>query len=68
MRERQITEDMVYDLLETGNARYKDERRLWLSKTYPDRDDNDICAAVVLEDNLIVKTIMHRWELQEESQ
>jgi hypothetical protein len=66
MEERQIIEELLYDLLETGKTRYKDECRLWLFKAYPDRDDNDICAAVVLEDELVVKTIMHRWELQED--
>ena len=66
MQERRITEELLYDLLETGTAKYKDERRLWLFKAYPDRDDNNICAAVVLEDEVIMKTIMHRWELQEE--
>ncbi len=66
MQERLISFELLKDLIETGNATYKDERRLWLSKAYPDRDDNLICAAVVLEDELVVKTLMHRWELQEE--
>ncbi len=61
---RQISQELLYDLIETGIATYKDERRLWLSKAYSDRDDNLICAAVVLEDELVVKTVMHRWELK----
>jgi hypothetical protein len=32
---------------------------------FSDRDDNLICAAVVIEEKLIVKTIMHRWQLVE---
>lgn len=64
MRERQISQKLLYDLIETGTATYKDERRLWLSKAYADRDDNLIAAAVVLEDELVVKTVMHRWELK----
>lgn len=66
MRERQIGLALLQDLLEAGSATHKDECRLWLSKAYSDRDDNLICAAVVLEDELVVKTVMRRWELQEE--
>lgn len=66
MKERKINQELLGDLIETGTATYKDERRLWLSKAYTNRDDNLICAAVVLEDNLVVKTVMHRWELKED--
>ncbi|HEY7493772.1 MAG TPA: DUF4258 domain-containing protein [Candidatus Tectomicrobia bacterium] len=65
MEERHSTGDLLYNLLETGQATYKDERRLWLSKRYPERDDNLICAPVVLEDAVVVKTVMHRWQLVE---
>jgi hypothetical protein len=27
------------------------------------RDDNLLCAVLVLDDVLVVKTVMHRWEL-----
>jgi hypothetical protein len=65
MSERGISHDLLSDLIETGSAKYKDEHRLWLSKSYSDRDDNLICAAVVLEEEVIVKTVMHRWQLVE---
>ena len=65
MAERHITGDLLYHLIETGQATHKDERRLWLSKKYPERDDNLICAAVVLEDAVVVKTVMHHWQLVE---
>ena len=29
----------------------------------PDRDDNLVCAVLVLENAVIVKTLMHHWEL-----
>lgn len=67
MAERQITEELLRDMIETGTATYKDECRVWLSKAYPDRDDNLLCAAVVLEDDLIVKRVMHRWEVKEQA-
>lgn len=63
MKERSITQNTLIDLIEKGDAIHKDDRRLWLSKFYPDRDDNLICAAVVLDDEVIVKTVMRRWQL-----
>lgn len=65
MAQRVITEHTLSDLLETGKARYKDDVRLWIAKDVPGRDDNLICAAVVLEEQLVVKTVMHhfQWEV-----
>ena len=63
MKERSIDDAMLLDLIETGETRYKDPIRLWIFKDYTDRDDNLICAAVVLETAVIVKTIMHHFEI-----
>jgi hypothetical protein len=54
----------LLDLIETGEVRYKDEVRLWIAKRYPERDDNLVCAAAVLESALVIKTVMHQlaWE------
>jgi len=65
MAERHIDQAVLRDLVETGVATHKNSRRLWVSKAYPNRDDNLICAAVVLEEQVVVKTVMHRWELLE---
>ena len=65
MRDRGITEELLWDLIETGTVRHKDDIRLWIFKSYPDRDDNLICAAAVLEDEVIIKTVMHHFELKE---
>jgi hypothetical protein len=65
MRDRGITEELLFDLIETGTVRHKDDIRLWIFKIYPDRDDNLICAAAVLEDEVIIKTVMHHFELKE---
>ncbi|MFN2349894.1 MAG: DUF4258 domain-containing protein [Thioalkalivibrio sp.] len=64
MAERDITEALLGELLENGQARYKDDIRLWVAKAIEGRHDNLVCAAVVLEDRLIVKTVMHhfQWE------
>lgn len=63
MVDRGIDEALLLDLIETGETRYKDDIRLWIFKAYADRDDNLICAALVLESMLVVKTIMHHFEL-----
>ncbi len=63
MQERAINDAMLLDLIETGECREKDKRRLWLFKAFPERDDNLICTAVVLGKELVVKTVMIRWEL-----
>lgn len=64
MVQRGITEALLCELLETGQTRYKDETRLWVAKAMEGRHDNLVCAAVVLEDRVIVKTVMHhfQWE------
>ena len=64
MSERCITQDQLLNLLERGTIRYKDDVRLWIAKAFPHRDDNLVCAAVIIEDRLVVKTVMHhfQWE------
>ena len=64
MNERAICQSELLDLIDSGMTRYKDDVRLWIAKALPGRCDNLICAAVILEDKLVVKTVMHhfRWE------
>ena len=64
MAQRNVTDVMLLALLAEGAVRHKDESRLWVAKSFRGRDYNLVCAAVVLEDRLIVKTVMHhfRWE------
>ena len=64
MVQRTIDDPILDDLLETGETRFRDEVRLWIAKAVPGRDDNLICAAVILEDRLVVKTVMHHFEWQ----
>jgi hypothetical protein len=62
MKERDIPKDTVLDIIETGTLKHKDERHLWVFKSYPDRQDNLLCAAVVEGKALIVKTLMNHWQ------
>lgn len=55
---------LLLDLIETGTVKHKDDVRLWVFKRYAGRSDNLLCAAVALEGNLIVKTVMHHFTLE----
>lgn len=35
----------------------------WLYKAYAGRHDNLLCVAAVIEQAVVVKTVMHRWEI-----
>jgi hypothetical protein len=61
MVERDIDDSRILDIIETGQAKYKDDRHLWLFKGYPDRTDNLLCVAALLSSALIVKTVMHHF-------
>lgn len=62
MAERQIDEALLLRVLDEGETRYSDAARLWAWLAVPGRDDNLLCAVLVLEDVVVVKTVMHHWE------
>ena len=64
MSERNAADERLVDLIDSGEIHRKDETRLWITKSYADRQDNLLCAAVVLEDRLVVKTVMHHFEIK----
>ena len=63
MAERGISDEMLAEIIDSGETRYRDETHLWAFKRFPDRHDNLICAVLVLEDAVIVKTVMHHFSL-----
>jgi hypothetical protein len=65
MAERGISEALLLDLIETGTVRHKDKIRVWLVKSYADRNDNLICAAAVLEEAVVIKTVTHHFQIEE---
>lgn len=64
MRERSISDAELKDVIESGATKYSDSKRLWIYKTVSGAD-NLICAAVVLDGMVVVKTVMINWELEE---
>lgn len=64
MEERRVDDARLQDLIDSGETRYKDAARLWIYKSYTDRDDNLLCIAALLREGaLVVKTVMHRFRL-----
>lgn len=65
MTARKVTAELVLQIVDTGFVRYSDPIRLWAWLEVPERDDNLLCLALVLEDAVVVKTVMHHWEVME---
>ena len=63
MIERQVTPALLLQVIDEGQVRYSDDVRLWVWLDVPGRHDNLLCAVLVLEQAVIVKTVMHHWEL-----
>ena len=61
MTERDISEAMLLEVIDSGEARYKDTTHLWVFKEFPMRQDNLVCAVLILEDYVVVKTVMHHF-------
>ena len=63
MLERNVTIEQVVEIVDTGETKFADPTHLWAYKALPHRDDNLICAVLVLEDKVVVKTIMHHFKV-----
>jgi hypothetical protein len=63
MIEREISEAMLLEVIDYGDTRYKDPNHLWAFKEFPERHDNLLCAVLVLEDRVVVKTVMHHFSV-----
>lgn len=61
MAERDISEAMLLEVIDSGDTRYKDATHLWAFKEFPERHDNLLCAVLVLEGQVVVKTVMHHF-------
>ena len=63
MTEREISEAMLLEVIDEGETRYADETHLWAFKAFSARHDNLVCAVLVLESAVVVKTVMHHFEV-----
>ena len=66
MKKRGIDDATLEQVIEEGELKRRDEKHLWVFKHIQGRTDNLICAAVVEETAIVVKTVMINWELEDE--
>lgn len=64
MDQRQISLDELLLVVDSWETKLKDETHLWVYKKLPNRNDNLICAVLVLDDVVVVKTVMHQFVLE----
>ena len=62
MKERRISASLVLEIIDSGTIKEAGNSHYWLYKHLPDRADNLLCVAVVIDNVLVVKTIMHHWK------
>ena len=62
MVERDLSAAMILEIIDTGIQKDAGGTHYWLYKHFPGRQDNLLCVAVVIDNVLVVKTVMHRWE------
>ena len=65
MAARNISDDELIELIEAGTVKHKDAVRVWVAKHFVNRQDNLLWFAAVLEDKMVVKTVMHHFEWEE---
>ena len=62
MAERDISASLVLEIIDTGTLKDAGGLHYWLYKHLAQRADNLLCVAAVIENAVVVKTIMHHWE------
>ena len=64
MIERDISMELLSDLIETGQLNYKDDKHAWIAKHFQHRTNNLLCAAIVIDQAVIVKTVMYHFNFE----
>ena len=67
MQRRNIDAATLERVIEEGEIKRRDELNFWVFMSIQERSDNLICAAVVEQAALVVKTVMVNWELEDEA-
>ena len=62
MAERNIDAALVLQIIDTGTLKDAGNAHYWLYKRFDGRADNLLCVAAVIDNAVVVKTIMHHWE------
>ena len=61
---RDVYAALVLEIIDTGTLKDAGGSHYWLYKSMPGRTDNLLCVAAVIHNAVVVKTIMHHWELR----
>lgn len=67
MLRRSVDVATLERVIEEGEIKHRDTMNLWVFKHIQGRADNLICAAVVEQTAVVVKTVMINWELEDEA-
>lgn len=60
-QERRMSHQIIQDIIDNGEQKEASPGHYWFFKYYPERDDNLLCIAAVVDNVLIIKTVMHHW-------
>ncbi len=60
-RERNINPELIQDIVDNGTQQEAGPGHFWFYKHYPERDGNLLCVAAVIDNVLVIKTVMHHW-------
>ncbi len=63
MADRNINADLIIEIIDTGTLKDAGGAHYWLYKHIANRTDNLLCVAAVVDNVVVVKTIMHHWEV-----
>jgi hypothetical protein len=64
-RERNISRELILDIVDHGQQQEAGSGHFWLYRHVPARDDNLLCVAVVVDNVLVIRTVMHHWRPSE---
>ena len=62
MQERGVGEALIVEIIDTGTLKDAGSGHYWLYKHIDSHDDNLLCVAAVIDNVVVVKTIMHHRE------
>ena len=62
MAERSMSVALVLEIIDTSIFLKCGHGHWWLYKHFPERADNLLCVAAVIENVMLVKNVMHHWE------
>ena len=62
MAERSMNTVLDLEIIDTGIFKHAGNGHCWLCKHFDGRADNLLCLAAVIENALVVKTVIHHWE------